>query len=180
MTAPKPAPLLGRLAVHLKMISMDQLAEAIRAQGRAGEDAKLGEILVTGGFIDRGQLAKLISAQQQVLAKQKAKSAPAAVHPAPPIRSAPARAPAPAPVPSAVAKPSEGPAPICSASELAAPTDADRARFETILRRAIGLGGGDVHLHAGSPVQIRISGRLTSIGDAPLERADAERLVRNP
>src|SRR5262245_13485464 len=82
MTDPKPAPLLGRLAVHLKMIRMDQLAEAIRAQGRAGEDAKLGEILVARGFIDRAQLAKLIAAQQQVIAKHKAKAAPAAARPA--------------------------------------------------------------------------------------------------
>src|SRR5262245_11017334 len=150
MPDPKPVPLLGRLAVHLKMISMDQLAEAVREQGRAGEEAKLGEILVARGFIDRGQLAKLIAAQQQVLAKQKGMAAPAAAQPVAPVRSAaPARAPAaraPAPVqppaPSAPAAPrtaqsaprrddsapAAGPAPIGSAADLAAPTDADRAR----------------------------------------------------
>jgi twitching motility protein PilT len=198
MTDPKPAPLLGRLAVHLKMISMDQLAEAVRAQGRAGEDAKLGEILVARGFIDHGQLAKLIAAQQQVIAKQKAAKAapaaassapaPAAARPAPtPVAPAPAakapaaaapsapRAPKPAPPPTDTA-PATGPAPIGSASDLAAPTETDRARFEDILRGAIARGASDVHLHAGSPIQIRIAGRLTADG-GPLERTDAERMV---
>src|SRR5687767_14921605 len=106
MTDPKPVPLLGRLAVHLKMISMDQLAEAVRAQGRAGEDAKLGEILVAQGFIDRGQLAVLIAAQQQVLAKQKGKVAPAAARPV---------AAKPAPAPTAAARPATPPAPATTA-----------------------------------------------------------------
>src|SRR5882672_6625385 len=106
MTDPKPVPLLGRLAVHLKMISMDQLAEAIRAQGRAGEDAKLGEIMVECGLIDRAQLTKLIAAQQQVIAKQKGKPAgsAAATPPVHPAAQAPAAAPprpAPAPAPRA-------------------------------------------------------------------------------
>jgi twitching motility protein PilT len=186
---PKPAPLLGRLAVHLKMITMDQLAEAVRAQGRAGEDAKLGEILVACGFIDRAQHAKLIAAQQQVIAKQKAKSAPApaaeaprpaaAAAPAPRApQLAPASAPAPAPAPRSPAAPASvsGPAPIARASDLAVSGDADRARFQEILRGAIARGASDVHLHAGSPLQVRIAGRLTADG-APLERSAAERMV---
>src|SRR5258706_9411150 len=134
MPDPKPAPLLGRLAVHLKMISMDQLAEAIRAQGRAGEDAKLGEILVACGFIDRTQLAKLIAAQQQVLAKQKGKApapAPAAASEPAPTKPAPAVAPA---APRADAAPAAGPEPIGSGSELAPSTHADRRRPETVPR----------------------------------------------
>ncbi len=192
MTDPKPLPLLGRLAVHLKMISMDQLAEAARAQGRAGEEAKLGEILVERGFIDRGQLAKLIAAQRQVLAKQKAKAAPEAARPA----AVPARAPAPAPAaapptPTAPSTPrapaptpprtdsvsAAGPEPIGNAADFAASTDADRARFEAILRRAIERGASDVHLHEGSPVRIRVAGRLTLDGDATLDPEAAERMV---
>src|SRR5258706_6784063 len=130
MPDPKPAPLLGRLAVHLKMISMDQLAEAIRAQGRAGEDAKLGEILVACGFIDRTQLVKLIAAQQQVLAKQKGKApaptpaaapAPAPTKPAPAVAPAAPRAAMPA-APRADAAPAPGPEPNGNVSELAPST----------------------------------------------------------
>ena len=104
MTDPKPVPLLGRLAVHLKMISMDQLAEAVRAQGRAGEDAKLGEILVERGFIDRSQLAKLIAAQQQVIAKQKAEGGARARRPRPAPGGARRRKPAPSRAPAPTAR----------------------------------------------------------------------------
>jgi twitching motility protein PilT len=190
---PKPAPLLGRLAVHLKMITMDQLAEAVRAQGRAGEEAKLGEILIELGFIDRAQHAKLLAAQQQVIAKQKGKAAPAAVQPAPmaepaqrpaappaaPAAPAPPPAPrrAPAPEPRAVAAPATGPEPIGNAADFAASTDADRARFQAILRSAIEQGASDVHLHEGSAVRMRVSGRLVADGDTPLEPEAAERMV---
>jgi twitching motility protein PilT len=191
---PKPAPLLGRLAVHLKMITMDQLAEAVRAQGRAGEEAKLGEILIELGFIDRAQHAKLLAAQQQVIAKQKGKAAPAAVQPAPmaapaqrpaatppaaPAAPAPPPAPrrAPAPEPRAAAAPATGPEPIGNAADFAASTDADRARFEAILRAAIEQGASDVHLHEGSPVRMRVSGRLVADGDTALEPEAAERMV---
>jgi len=196
---PKPAPLLGRLAVHLKMISMDQLADAVRAQGRAGEEAKLGEILVELGFIDRAQHAKLLAAQQQVIAKQKGKGAPAAERPvpapAPASNPAPGVAPAAAPVsmpaasaaktkqkPAAapVAAPAAsagGPEPLGSASDLAVTGDADRTRFESILRSAIAQGASDVHLHEGSPVRIRIAGRLVAEGEQKLESEAAERMV---
>jgi twitching motility protein PilT len=196
MTDPKPASLLGRLAVHLKMITMDQLAEAIRAQGRAGEDVKLGEILVSCGFIDRAQHAKLIAAQQQVIAKQKAKGgAPAAGRaepasaPAAPPAARPAAKPATAPAPPPPAAPraakpaaphsepaSAGPEPIGSAADFATPTDADRACLEDALRSAIARGASDVHLHEGSPARIRIAGRLTAEGDA-IDPEGAERMV---
>src|SRR5262245_45695285 len=88
------------------MITMDQLAQAVRAQGRAGEEARLGEIMVELGLIDRAQLAKLIAAQQQVIAKQKAKSG----GPAPAAPPQPARAAAPVPRPVAAAKPAPAPA----------------------------------------------------------------------
>ncbi|HKA15036.1 MAG TPA: PilT/PilU family type 4a pilus ATPase [Myxococcota bacterium] len=189
MTDPRPVPLLGRLAVHLKMISMDQLAEAIRSQGRAGEDAKLGEVMVSLGLIDRAQLAKLIAAQQQVIAKQKKAlpvSGPAQAGARPALRPTPAppapaaapapRSAAPAPTSRAAAAMAEGPQPIGSAADFAAPSDADRARFEGILRRAIERGASDVHLHEGATVQIRIAGQLAPEGDS-LELEDAERMV---
>jgi twitching motility protein PilT len=207
MPEPKPVPLLGRLAVHLKMISMDQLAEAVRVQGRAGEDsAPLGEILVEKGFIHRGQLSKLMAAQQQVLAKQKGgKAGPVAAVPAPgqapapapapaaarPARPTPVAAPAPA-APTASAKAPAAPAPpavrtavaapeagrtLGSVSDFAAPRSADLDRFQGVLRDAIERGASDVHLHPGAPLQLRVAGRLVSAGESPLEREVVERLV---
>ncbi len=43
-------PLLGRLAVHNQMISMDQLAEATQEQGRRNDGPNLGTILVEKDF----------------------------------------------------------------------------------------------------------------------------------
>ncbi|HTJ46276.1 MAG TPA: PilT/PilU family type 4a pilus ATPase [Kofleriaceae bacterium] len=62
---PQEPQLLGRLAVHYKLITMDQLEEAIREQGRRGKP--LGTILVELGLVSQQQLDKLLAAQQQYL-----------------------------------------------------------------------------------------------------------------
>jgi twitching motility protein PilT len=93
MSKPSGTALLGRLAVHLKMISLEQLAAATREQSKGDPPLRLGEILVEKGFLTQKQLAKLVQAQEQVIAKQRSKAA----------GSAPAAAPAPvvAPAPGA-------------------------------------------------------------------------------
>ena len=68
------SPLLGRLAVHLKMITMDQLAEAPRGQARS-DRPRLGDVLVEMGFLTQAQLEKLVQAQAQVVAKQRSQAA---------------------------------------------------------------------------------------------------------
>ncbi len=65
---------MGRLAVHFKMITMDQLSEITRSQAR-GDPRRIGDILVEDGFITREYLARLIKAQNEMVAKQKAKAA---------------------------------------------------------------------------------------------------------
>jgi twitching motility protein PilT len=120
MAQRKPVPLLGRLAVHLKMIDMDQLAEAIREHGRVGEQKPLGEVMVEQGLITELQLGKLTQAQRQVLAKQKAKGGSAqAAKPAP----APAAAPR-EPAPAAPAAAPREPAPAAAPAALRAETPA--------------------------------------------------------
>lgn len=71
------------------MITPEQLSEAIREYGRPGEDRRIGDVFVETGFIDATQLAKLLAAQRQVVAKQQANrstnganSPPAATPPA--------------------------------------------------------------------------------------------------
>ena len=73
-TSKKPSSLLGRLAIQLKMITMDQLAEATAEQGRH-PDKRLGEILVAQGCLSEAQLAKLMQVQRDVIAKHRAKKA---------------------------------------------------------------------------------------------------------
>ena len=78
--------LLGRIAVHTKLISTDQLNQATESQGRSGGRQRLGEILVEKGFINPAQLQKLLVAQKQVLARQatqRVAQTVAAVSPAP-------------------------------------------------------------------------------------------------
>jgi hypothetical protein len=70
-----PIPLLGRIAVHLKLITVQQLAEATRRQGQAGTEKRLGEILVETGMLTQAQLEKVLTVRQQMLAKQRAKAA---------------------------------------------------------------------------------------------------------
>jgi twitching motility protein PilT len=94
MSQPPGTALLGRLAVHLKMITLEQLAEATREQSRSDPPPRLGDILVEKGFLTQKQLAKLVQAQAQVIAKQRSQAA--------------AKAPAAAPAPVAAAAPASG------------------------------------------------------------------------
>src|SRR5215468_8909357 len=87
-----PIPLLGRIAVHLKLISVDQLAEATRLQSNAGGEKRLGEILIERGMLTQAQLEQVLRVRQQMLVKQRAKSAVETTLPAP----EPAAAAAPA------------------------------------------------------------------------------------
>lgn len=80
--------LLGRLAIHYRLITIEQLDAATHQQIR--EPAKrLGEILVEQGLITDGQLGKLLAAQAQYLAqlerkRRNARSRPMAAVEAPP------------------------------------------------------------------------------------------------
>ena len=125
-------PLLGRLAVHNQMISMDQLAEATQEQGRRNDGTSLGKIMVEKDFITPEQLEKLVNAQRQMVARQRASQAAngaapdleiepqkpkAAADPrsepmTPPAVEAPIAAPAPEPkqeMPTAAARPASAP-----------------------------------------------------------------------
>jgi len=69
------SPLLGRLAVHNRLITMDQLAEATDEQGSRNDGSSLGDILVEKGFITPEKLDKLVNAQRQMVARQRASQA---------------------------------------------------------------------------------------------------------
>ncbi|MBW1885237.1 MAG: Flp pilus assembly complex ATPase component TadA, partial [Deltaproteobacteria bacterium] len=74
MSAKQPVPLLGRLAIQCKMITMEQLQEATRKQGRDPE-RRLGDILVELGFVDDTQIQKLQKLQRDLVIKHRAKQA---------------------------------------------------------------------------------------------------------
>jgi twitching motility protein PilT len=171
-----PLPLLGRIAVHLKLIDVDQLAEATRLQGQAGGEKRLGEILVERGMLTPAQLEQVLRARQQLLAKQRAKQAVAEALPAP--EPAAART---APIEGADrshSKRGEAPRAASEASE-GERTGSDRADLFALLRLGLERGASDVHVHAGTPLRLRRHGRFETASEAPIEPGAAERMLRS-
>ena len=193
--------LLGRIAVHTKLISQDQLNQATRAQAKSGGRQRLGEILVETGMLSPAQLQKLLAAQKQVLAKQAAQrvaktvegvvpepesGAASAIAPTPPrsdtnpdrpapqLGTAPrvAAAPIPAePVAAATSNPRRGPA-------LTGDPQA-REALHAILRDAVAGGASDIHLHAGAPLRQRRNGVLEESSGPPLDPTRTDAMLRS-
>jgi twitching motility protein PilT len=83
-------PLIGRLAVHYKLVSQEQLSQALADQG---DHTKLGEHLVAQGLIQPKQLEKLLKIQQDMLVKHRAAKAAEAASPDAEAGAADAEAP---------------------------------------------------------------------------------------
>jgi twitching motility protein PilT len=64
------ASLFGRLALHYKLITREQLQEVTAQQAREGGARKLGELLLERGWLSQAQLDALLNAQREYLAKQ--------------------------------------------------------------------------------------------------------------
>lgn len=190
--------LLGRIAVHTKLIVQDQLRQAVETQGRGGGRQRLGEILVEKGFINPSQLQKLLAAQKQVLAKQavqRAVKTVAAVLPTPEVGAVAAGTALPAPTPPPVATPNRVAVPSSAPVSAAAPsidvtpgarrspslTGDPQARdaLHTILREAVAAGASDIHLHAGAPMRQRRNGALEERSEPPLDPARADAMLRS-
>jgi twitching motility protein PilT len=174
-----PLPLLGRIAVHLKLISVDQLAAATRLQGQAGSDKRLGEILVERGMLSPAQLEQVLRVRQQLLAKQRAKQAVAEALPAPEPEAA-----RPAAVPHAGRSPARSEARPTEAGGRSAAgrggwTGSDSTELLALLRAGLERGASDIHVHAGTPLRLRLHGRFETVGEAPIAPAAAERMLRS-
>jgi len=167
-----PIPLLGRIAVHLKFISVDQLAEATRLQGQAGGEKRLGEILVERGMLTTAQLEKVLRARQQMITKQRAKAAVEKELPAP----EPEAAAVPA---TATAKSADRPHSKPGSSGRAASGASEETSLLARLRQGLERGASDIHLHTGSPLRLRLHGRFEAVDDKPLAADAAERMLRS-
>jgi twitching motility protein PilT len=144
--------LFGRIALHYKLVSQDQLAEATSAWSQEGGLRGLGEILVERGALNLRQLEQLRAAQRDYLAKQKGQAAPA---PAPPPPSAPSAAPA-----------------------WKAGWRQSARRLDSLLTIAVGQRVSDLHLHCGAPIKLRRNGELTEPESQPLAPNVADALIR--
>jgi len=87
--------LLGRLAVHLKMISAQDLVIVTAAQQRGGSVRGLGDTLVDEGLISAAQLTQLLGLQRDHLARQQQAGSGSGPVPVAPQRPTPPPAPTP-------------------------------------------------------------------------------------
>jgi twitching motility protein PilT len=145
--------LFGRIALHYKLVTREQLVEAAQWQAREASSRKLGEILVDKGYLTPGQLEQVLAVQKEYLSRQPA-------------------APAAAAQTGAVAVPAPAPAPAPAALPLDAPRALDR-----LLVQALQSGASDLHLHSGAPIKLRTHGELADLGASPLDARTAERLI---
>ena len=173
---------MGRIAVSAKLITQEQLLEALRAQDHLGATKRLGDILLELGYISQAQLEWLVRAQATLVERQRhaeteaqrqdkieqqqslAKDGSITMPP-----SAPPSSPRPAPAPPPASQP--------ASTQVAPPSPRAECMLDRILTKAIQLHASDVHLHAGLPIQLRVCGRLLKANSAPLEPAQSESLI---
>lgn len=156
--------LLGRIAVQAKLITMDQLNEATRQQGRSG--ARLGDIFVGNGWVTPEQLDKLLAIQRSLLAEHAANRALEREAPSPPPQ---AQAAWPGETQVFATPPVEAPA-VTEAAAVAGTEALDAA-----LLAGVDAGASDVHFHGGADPLWRIHGSLLR-GTHDLEPSQREAL----
>jgi len=140
---------MGRIAVSAKLITQEQLMEALRAQDHVGATKRLGDILLELGYISQAQLEWLLRAQATLIERQRLAEAEAqrqtqmeqqksftqsgsvAIPPSETLAktAAPASPPVPAPVAQA--------------------TVAGERKLDRVLTKAMQLHASDVHIHTG-------------------------------
>jgi twitching motility protein PilT len=171
--------LFGRIALHYKLVSQDQLTEATSLWNQEGGLRGLGEILLDRGVLNVRQLEQLRSVQRDYLAKQRAQqqgqsAAPSA---APQIAEQPivVQQPVPAPPPVAAAP---IPTPVVQVSASAVPWRQAQRRLDALLTYAVQQKASDLHLHSGAPIKLRRNGTLADMEDEPLAREVSEAMIR--
>jgi twitching motility protein PilT len=161
--------LLGRIAIHYKLISQDQLSKAFASQMAAGAGKNIAQVLQADGVLTGEQVTWLLKAKEQYLAKQQATGGGGPANPgsSPGFKSpaAPAAAPAPAPVAARPAAPAPAAVPAPAASPSAAAAGSAKPgstgfSLQQILSKAMQGHASDVHIHSGAPIQMRIAGSL--------------------
>ncbi len=171
--------LFGRIAVHLKMITMDQLSAATQLQGAEGKP-QIGAILVEKGWITPEQIQQIVAYQQDYIARRQETGA---ARPAAKPTAAPGKAAATKAVPKAVAakapasKTAPAPAAARPAGTSTTQPNPTAGRLDALLTRAVQAKASDLHLHSGAPIKMRIHGSFVDEGAAPLRTADVESMV---
>jgi twitching motility protein PilT len=169
--------LLGRIAVSAKLITQDQLLEAMRAQDHVGTTKRLGDILFDLGYITQAQLEWLLNAQQTYLQREHKAEVEAERRSSAELRQSvsadgtiamPERQARSVSTPQPPAAPAPAPSPPATAAE---------PMLNRILAKAMQLHASDVHIHTGVQIQMRIGGRLLKANSPPLDPAQSESMI---
>jgi twitching motility protein PilT len=152
--------LLGRLALHFKVLREEQLAEALRRRREKAPNSELGDFLVGAGLLSQEAVAKLRTARSEYLKRHSAEVASPA-----PATSLGVVAPAPTPPPAE--------SPVIQAMSFRPGS----SRLNDLLRRTLEVGASDLHVHASAPLKVRLHGRMVDASAGPLSSEEAERLL---
>ncbi len=92
MASQKPIPLVGRLAIQLKMLTSHEVERAIEQSVSSG-NPRLAQVCLQMGLLDREQVAKLQQIQKDLVEKHRAKQGAATGKPPAPARASSAARP---------------------------------------------------------------------------------------
>ena len=147
--------LFGRIALHYKLVTQEQLTSAAAVWSQEGGIRGLGEILLDAGVLTLRQLEQLRAVQRSYAAKQHIQGQ------------------AQAAVPAAAASP-EIPPPAPSPARW---RDAER-KLDALLAHAVSRRASDVHIHSGAALKLRVNGLLTELETEPLDPQLAGEMIR--
>ena len=147
------ARLLGRLALHYKLITKDQLVDALEQQNRESVRRRLGEILIERGDVTAKQFEQLLAAQTQYLDKLTRKETEARESAEAAASSVGERGTEPVSMPAQA----DWPAAPTAAS------DGEAGLLGSLLATAAAQGASDLHLHSGRPPAMRCRGDLVGL-----------------
>jgi twitching motility protein PilT len=187
--------LFGRLAVHRRLITIEQLTSATAEQGRLG-DVRLRDVLTTMGLLDDAACAAIELAQEEILRRRVEDEVgrsdepsvvveapvPQAVHP-----GVPAVTDADAAIAGRLASRSfsvfvdlDDDSESAAAEEgLLAAATAAREWLAEVLQGATRQGASDIHVHAAEPVRMRRFGTLWPLTEQPVPAAVTEMALRS-
>jgi len=146
---------LGRLAVHYKLITPEQLQKALEEQAKGEWSQTLGEYLVGEGLLKPEHVQKLLAVQKQLAARQAASEAATAGT----VSASGVFA-----LPHAAERPESG--------------QKFERQVDQLLDYAVRQGASDLRLATGEHLLLRRDGALARLGKNPFTPAQLETFVR--
>ena len=169
---------MGRIAVSAKLITQEQLLEALRAQDHMGATKRLGDILLELGYVSQAQLEWLLRAQTTLVERQRQAETEAQRQTKIEQQKSFTATGAVASAPSETApRPAAAPTTASPSAAAAQKSPTGERNLDRILAKAMQLHASDVHVHTGLPLQMRVGGRLLKASSPPLEPAQSESLI---